>query len=120
MESLNVVTSAGAEQHQWGNGCDGWHLLKTDGLSVIRETMVPGSSEQPHYHLKAQQFFYVLAGEARFEMNDACVILRSGESLHVPPLVVHRISNAAATDLEFLVISQPKSHGDRVNTGQAK
>jgi mannose-6-phosphate isomerase-like protein (cupin superfamily) len=120
MESLDVITTASAEHYEWGRGCDGWHLLKTNELSVIRERMVPGSSEGLHYHLKAQQLFYVLSGEARFEMNEAFVILKAGESLHVPPLAVHRISNEAAADLEFLVISQPKAHGDRVDIGQPK
>ena len=25
------------EHYNWGEACDGWHLLKTDSLSVIQE-----------------------------------------------------------------------------------
>jgi quercetin dioxygenase-like cupin family protein len=41
--------------------------------------------------------------------------LRKGESIHVQAGIVHRIKNVSASDLEFLVISQPKAHGDRTD-----
>lgn len=53
-----MITSAeNAEHYIWGDHCDGWHLLKTERLSVIQERMPPGTAEQRHYHERAQQLF---------------------------------------------------------------
>ena len=53
-----------AEHYNWKTVYDGWHLLKSDELSVIAEKMLANTYEDMHYHYKARQFFYVLSGEA--------------------------------------------------------
>jgi uncharacterized cupin superfamily protein len=111
---MNSTSVRNAEHYVWGDGCDGWYLLACEDLSVIEECMPAGTSEQRHWHARARQFFYVLTGEAVLEMNDACHVLRPGDGLHVPPGVPHQIRNESATDVRFLVVSAPKSHGDRV------
>jgi mannose-6-phosphate isomerase-like protein (cupin superfamily) len=58
------VSISNAEHYVWGQVCDGWHLLKSDGLSVICERVPPGAGEIAHYHERAHQFFYVLSGRA--------------------------------------------------------
>lgn len=104
-----------AEHYTWGDQCDGWHLLRTDSLSVIQERMPPGASEQLHFHQHAQQVFYILSGTAVFEVDGETKTVNTGESIHIPKITRHRIINNGDTDLHFLVISEPKSHGDRVN-----
>jgi mannose-6-phosphate isomerase-like protein (cupin superfamily) len=110
-----MKSTENAEHYNWGTGCDGWHLLRSDGLSVIQERMPPGTAEQLHYHERAQQVFYILSGTATFEIDSKIEIINAGESLHMPPNTRHRICNRGLDDLHFLVISEPKSHGDRVN-----
>lgn len=104
-----------AEHYIWGNHCDGWHLLKSDSLSVIQERMPPGAAEQRHFHAKAQQVFFILSGAATFEIGEDTISVAAHESLHVPANTPHRIANHGPMDLHFLVISEPKAHGDRVN-----
>jgi mannose-6-phosphate isomerase-like protein (cupin superfamily) len=104
-----------AKHYTWGAACDGWHLLQTDSLSVIQERMPPGTTEQLHFHQKARQLFYVLSGEAMFDVEDDQLIIKAGESLHIPPMTKHRISNSGIEDINFIVISEPKAHGDRLN-----
>jgi mannose-6-phosphate isomerase-like protein (cupin superfamily)/N-acetylglutamate synthase-like GNAT family acetyltransferase len=103
-----------AEHYTWGKGCDGWHLLKSDNLSVIEERMPPGTKEQLHYHEFAQQVFYVLSGRAFFEIDGRTETLSANESIHVSKNTLHRIANVHEEDLVFIVISQPKAHGDRI------
>jgi mannose-6-phosphate isomerase-like protein (cupin superfamily) len=111
-----VITSTdNTEHYTWGAACDGWYLLKTDTLSVIQERMPPGTSEQMHFHAQAQQVFYILSGIATFEIAGETLTVNPNQSLHISPRTRHRISNNADVDLHFLVISQPKAHGDRVN-----
>ena len=102
-----------SEHFIWGQNCDGWHLLKTDSLSVIQDA--PNTSEDLHYHQKAQQFFYVLLGQATFEMEGEIFEIKSNEGFYVAANKKHKIKNESNTDLHFLVISASKSHGDRTN-----
>ena len=111
---MAVVCRDNAEPYRWGRDCDGWHLLVGDDLSVIEERMPPGAAEQRHRHVRARQFFYVLDGEAVLEMDGAVHCLRAGEGLHVPPGAAHQMRNESAAAVRFVVISAPKSHGDRI------
>jgi len=104
-----------SEHYKWGNNCNGWHLVKSEKLSIIEELMPANTSEQKHYHNFSEQYFYILNGTATFEMEKEIVEVNKGEGIHIYPQVVHQIKNEKSTDLEFIVISQPTSRGDRIN-----
>ncbi|MEZ4874156.1 MAG: cupin domain-containing protein [Flavobacteriaceae bacterium] len=106
-------TKENSEHYLWGAQCSGWHLVKTPTLSVIEESMPPGAQEQYHYHKDAQQFFRILKGRATFEVEGEIIEVNAGEGIHIPPKVTHRIRNDQSEDLEFMVISEPTSRGDR-------
>ena len=112
---MKPATPANAEHYVWGDGCDGWHLVKRDDLSVIRERVPAGRAEKMHYHLRARQFFYVLRGTATLIVGQDKTVIGEGEGLEVAPNIPHQLRNESGTDLEFIVISAPKSHGDRVD-----
>jgi mannose-6-phosphate isomerase-like protein (cupin superfamily) len=107
------INKSNAEHYIWGSQCDGWHLVKNQDLSVIHERMPSNTSEVRHYHHYARQFFFVLSGKATLEVNGERVELTAHEGVEVPPLVPHQIFNLSESDVEFLVISQPNSNGDR-------
>ena len=106
-----------AEHYSWGDGCDGWHLVRTPLVSVIEERMPPGTSEVRHYHRNATQFFYVLQGALSIEVDGAECELGPRQSLWIPAGQPHQVFNRSAAAAEFLVVSTPPSHGDRVNAG---
>lgn len=116
---MNMISINNAEHYEWGDACEGWHLLAGDDLSVIEERMPPGTAEQRHRHERSRQFFYVLEGEAVLEMEGAAHVLCRGEGLHVPPGTAHQMRNDSAHDVRFIVVSAPKSHGDRIAEPQA-
>src|SRR4051812_35398596 len=109
-----ITSTANADHYTWGENCDGWHLVQTGSLSVIQERMPPATSEQLHYHEYAQQVFYILSGTATFEAEGEIKTVEPGQSIHIPKNTRHRIINNGDIDLHFLVISEPKAHGDRV------
>lgn len=115
VEIFSVVNRDTSEHYVWGAVCDGWHLLRNSALSIIEELMPPGASEVRHYHEKAQQFFYILSGEATIEVNARTFRLRAGQGIRIPPRTGHQIYNDSSESVRFLVISQPPSHGDRVS-----
>ncbi len=110
-----MISVESSSQYEWGNKCLGWHLVNSPELSVIQESMPKGTSEQKHCHSKSQQFFYILSGVATFDVEGKMEIIKEGEGIHILPGQIHCISNKTESDLRFLVVSQPHSHGDRVN-----
>ena len=112
---MAITSIESAEHYTWGDGCDGWHLLRSAGLAVIEERMPPGTAERRHRHERARQFFYVLEGELTMEVEgvEHCIGARKG--LEIAPGDAHQALNRAAHDVRFVVISQPPSHGDRLD-----
>ena len=112
---MKAVRIDNAEHYTWGEGCDGWHLLKRDDLSVIQERVPPGKFEIKHLHRKARQFFYILKGEATMVLGAQTIRLLAAEGIEIPPGAAHQFRNDSTEEVVFLVVSAPKSHGDREN-----
>ena len=111
----SAVSRDNAEHYRWGHECDGWHLVKDQNLSVIEEFMPPGSAEIRHYHERAQQFFYIVTGEVLMEINGENMLLPAGSGVRILPGTRHQVRNPSSGAVRFLVISQPPSHGDRID-----
>jgi uncharacterized cupin superfamily protein len=108
------ISTAAADHYVWGQICDGWHLVRSENLSIIEERMPPGSEEQRHWHQRARQFFYVLEGEFTMQFDGSATVLGPRQGIEIAPGLPHQAKNCSAADTRFLVISQPPSHGDRL------
>lgn len=108
-----VVSRENAEHYRWGNDCDAWYLVNDEQLSVIEEFMPPGAAEIRHHHQKAQQFFYIVSGEVLMEVEGETMLLAAGSGIRVMPGKRHQIRNPSSGPVRFLVVSHPRSHGDR-------
>lgn len=109
-----IQSKHNSEHYIWGNSCDSWVLNDSDNLSVKLEKMPVGTAEKLHFHEKAEQVFYILKGVAILYINDEKFQVKSGESISIQPGLKHFISNESEDDIEFLVISSPSTHNDRV------
>ena len=109
------ISIATADHYRWGDGCNGWHLVRTKALSVIEERMPPKASERRHKHERAHQFFYVLKGALTLEIDGEEKRLIAGDGIEVTPGQAHQAFNRSDADVRFLVTSQPPSHGDRID-----
>ncbi len=109
------ISTANAEHYTWGNNCDGWYLVRTPDLNIIEESMPPGTSETRHHHVRARQFFFVLEGELTLEIEHHDFPLKAGEGIEIAPGQSHQAINCSQRAVRILVISQPPSHGDRVD-----
>ena len=127
---MKVVSTANAEHYTWpsvanpdaisSDQCEGWHLHRSDALSVIEERMPSGTAEQRHMHQHTTQFFYVLAGELTIELKDEEHRLAPLTGMSVPAQTPHQVFNHGSEDARFLVVSQPPSYGDRVAVPQTR
>lgn len=115
-----AVSRENAEHYRWGDDCDGWHLVKDAELSVIEELIPPGLAEVRHHHQRSQQFFYVLSGELLMETDGEMTLLQAGSGIRILPGTKHQVRNPSPTPARFLVVSQPPSHGDRVDDAESK
>ena len=112
-DSAGVISTQNAVHYRWGENCDGWHLVRAPGLSVIQERMPAGTAEVRHRHGTARQFFYVLAGELTLELDGVATTVPAGHGREVAPGIAHQVLNKSGAAVDFLVISQPPAHGDR-------
>jgi mannose-6-phosphate isomerase-like protein (cupin superfamily) len=113
-----IINTGNAKHYRWGDDkCDGWFLLERHDLSVIQERVPPGGCEKRHYHRKSTQMFYILQGNAVMERDGVRHEMSEGDSIFVEPGVPHKLMNMGSTNVMFLVISSPESHGDRAEVG---
>ena len=108
-----------AQSYTWGDGCQGWHLLRMAGLSVIEERMPPGTREVRHWHARASQFFYVLAGTLSLEVEGITHQLGPRCGIELPQGTAHQAINESGSPVEFLVVSTPPAQGDRIEAEKA-
>ena len=108
-----MVSKENAEHFTWQEVCEGWHLARSEVLSVAQERMPPGAAEVRHYHARVRQFFYVLSGRLTLELAGVAEALGPGAGLEVPPGEPHQARNDSGEDCEFLVVSSGSSRGDR-------
>lgn len=92
------VSIANAEHYIWRGICDGWHLVRSEKLSVIEERMPPGTEEQRHFHVRARQFFYVLEGELTIEVGDRVELIKPSQGLEILPGQPHQAINRSVRD----------------------
>jgi mannose-6-phosphate isomerase-like protein (cupin superfamily) len=113
---MNPVSKHNCLKHYtWGNNCDGWNFVDEASLSIKLERMPAHTAEVKHYHKHAQQFFFILKGEAHFDVDGESIVLSAGEGLNIEAGKYHCIANQSETDLEFLLCSNPSTINDRYN-----
>jgi len=113
VDQPKTMSQESSGHYAWGDGCDGWHLLKRNDMNVIQERVPPGKSETVHFHKLSRQFFFILEGEATIAVEKEKIVLTKHQGIEIPPATPHRFCNESSADVSFLVISVPKSHGDR-------
>ncbi|MBH0161330.1 cupin domain-containing protein [Fictibacillus sp. 26RED30] len=117
---MSKKSTLNAEHYQWGDACDGWHLLKQDNLSIIQERMPPQTAEVRHYHVFSHQFFFVLNGELLIEKDGEEITLTAHQGIAIPAGTTHQVRNETSLPVEFLLTSQPPAQGDRVVVKKVK
>ena len=108
------MSKQNAAHYIWGAQCDGWHLVQNDKLSIIHERMPAGTTETRHVHSVSPQFFFILSGEAYMELNGEMFVLETHEGIEIAPGMPHQMMNRSNEEVEFLVISNPGTRGDRI------
>ncbi|GAB4393507.1 MAG: hypothetical protein Tsb005_12100 [Gammaproteobacteria bacterium] len=101
-------------QQIWGNNCEAWTLLQTENLSILEERMPEHTSDNMHYHTKADQFLYVLEGEVTVNIKNDYMTLTKNQGIHISATTPHCVINRSNESARFLLISSPYHRDDRV------
>jgi mannose-6-phosphate isomerase-like protein (cupin superfamily) len=109
-----VVNISSIAPRPWGDGCSSYDLVDGADLIVVQETMPPGTSEVRHFHTRARQVFYVLAGTLTIERGGEIFTLAARDALEIAPGVPHVVRNTSNAAAEFLAVASPTTKGDRV------
>jgi mannose-6-phosphate isomerase-like protein (cupin superfamily) len=110
---MKIVDKQTAAYYQWGENCDSWILVNTEGLSVKQESMPGETKEKQHFHSDAQQFFFILKGTATFYFDNEKIIVTEQKGILIHAQTNHCIANESCERLDILVISQPTTNNDR-------
>ena len=51
-----AISKDNAEHYTWGQGCDGWYLVKNEQVHVIQKRMSPGTAETLHKQVHSRSF----------------------------------------------------------------
>ncbi len=116
LQLFRPIARQNAAHYEWGKQCHGWHLLERADLHVIEEQVPVGEAEIEHRHVRARQCFYILRGRAQIDVEGVLHQLNTGDTLYIAPMQRHRFINSGDVAVEFLVISNPSTRGDRINT----
>ena len=79
--------------------------------SLAEATMTPGQSTDRHYHKLCEEFYFLLEGTARMEVDGETRAVGPGDAILIPPGARHQIT--AESGLRFLCCcAPPYDHAD--------
>jgi quercetin dioxygenase-like cupin family protein len=82
----------------------------TKHTSMFDWTVPAGFSTGRHVHRVQEETFYVLEGEAEWEIGDQKVRAPAGTYVFIPPGVPHNIANTSDKPMRLLMTVSPPGH----------
>ncbi|HJF33601.1 MAG TPA: XRE family transcriptional regulator [Sporosarcina psychrophila] len=76
-------------------------------LEPLKVTLPPNMFEQHPYSHNGEEFYYVLAGEVIFYLNEEEFHLYEGDTIHFPSSFIHQWQNPLSTESVVLSIVTP-------------
>jgi mannose-6-phosphate isomerase-like protein (cupin superfamily) len=97
------------EQRPWG---EFENLLDTDFCKVKRITIGPGQAPSYQYHYKRSEVYVIVQGTASIMLNDIEQEYNVGDTIIVPVLTKHRVTNNGNDDLIFIEVQYGEYFGE--------
>ena len=81
--------------------------------SLAEAALQPGQATQRHYHLEAEEIYFLLEGSGELEVDGDRAHVSAGDAILIPPGAWHEIRADAGASLRFLCCcSPPYRHED--------
>lgn len=79
--------------------------------SLAEATVPEGSATERHYHKRSEEFYFILEGSGKMEIDGESSPVKVGDAILIPPGAWHQIT--ATTSLKLLCCcAPPYSHED--------
>ena len=88
-------------------------------VSVVLQRQSPGGFN-PLHHQNREEIMVQLSGRVTVSSNGERIELGAGDTLIVPPEVLHRVDNTGETEAEWLIISSAGARFFRENGEEAR
>ena len=86
--------------------------------SLAEASLDPGGETAEHYHPRAEELYYFVAGEGRMRLDGDEAAVAAGDCIVIPPGSPHKLWNTGEGPLVLLCCCAPAySHDDTVMTG---
>lgn len=122
--SAPIIVASGEGEKYWLAGDE--YTIKLSGsqtqgrFCVVHFLIPPGGGPVPHIHLRDEEVFHILSGEASFYANGELVSGSVGDTAILPRGIAHAFRNASSSSSEFLTFVAPAGFDDFVrNAGVA-
>jgi len=101
--------------YKWGDNCDEWNFVSKPEASIKQELMPAKTAEKLHLPTYAEQFFYILKGQATFFIENETVLINVNTGIQIKAGDKHKVLNETDQDLEFTLFSYPSTQNDRTD-----
>ena len=84
-------------------------IFTRDDTPVANLHVTEITDSRRHYHKKATEYYYILEGSGKMELNDDVIDLTPGLAVHIAPGTAHRVYG----NIKALIVVIPAAeHGD--------
>ena len=97
------------EQRPWGQF---ENILDTPYCKVKQITIQPGQAPSYQYHYKRSEVYVIVQGKALIKLNDIEKEYNVGDTVIIPVLTKHRVTNIGNEDLIFIEIQHGEYFGE--------
>ena len=120
MTAMDVVNLAACAPFTTKDGSEIRELLAHRNSCIrnqsLAEARIPaGGATTPHYHPRAEEIYYILAGSGAMRVGNAMRQVGPGDAIAIPPGAPHQLVNTDAQVLTLLCCCAPGyEHDDTV------
>jgi quercetin dioxygenase-like cupin family protein len=82
-------------------------MVRHTNLLFVRAHLQPGHAHPFHYHPGREEILYILSGRAEQWVEREKRMIGPGDSLYLPPGIVHGTYNTSSEVLDFLAVISP-------------
>jgi mannose-6-phosphate isomerase-like protein (cupin superfamily) len=97
------------EQRPWGQF---ENILDTPYCKVKQITIHPGQAPSYQYHYKRSEVYIIVQGKAAIMLDDIEKEYNVGDTIVVPVLTKHRVTNIGNEDLIFIEVQHGEYFGE--------
>ena len=109
------ITKDGSEIRELLGQSNSW--VRNQSLAEAR--LPPGGQTTPHHHLKTEEIYFILAGQASMRVGQETADVGPDDAIAIPPGASHQIINTGDDVLRFLCCCAPRyQHEDTILEGE--